>query len=129
MIFYLYGIQFASKMNKKTKDNNNQEIHAKETKGGFQRLALSKDDINTLRDFIKVVKGGGGGYNNGMEARLNSLEDKVEAMTDKVVDNKVLLAKIDEKLNHIPTTLQLVISMFAVFGVSSGLILGVLSLF
>ena len=54
----------------------------------------------------------------GMEARLNSLEDKVEAMTDKVVDNKVLLAKIDEKLNHIPTTLQLVISMFAVFGVS-----------
>lgn len=67
-----------------------------------QWASLQRD--NESRRPSRDLKGGGGdGTSDGMEARVNRLEGRLDKMTDKIGAVEVNLATLTERVSHLPS--------------------------
>ncbi|WP_247997311.1 hypothetical protein [Brucella tritici] len=74
---------------------------------------------NIASEVSKTLKsGGGGGTFDGMEARVSKLESLAEDTRGTLESIQRQLARMDERLQNMPTTEKVYTAIFTVYGLS-----------
>ncbi len=98
----------------------------------------SSVDINFLRRQLEQEKaknalhlksGGGGGTFDGMEARVSKLESLAEDTRGTLESIQRQLARMDERLQNMPTTEKVYTAIFTVYGLSFTIIAAAAGIF
>lgn len=97
----------------------------------MENTEKEQKEVDNLLSRVPLKGGGGGGTFDGMEAvwkkfeeqdkRFDKLDAKVERVQDSVNSIRTDLARIEGRLNAMPTTIQLIGFVIAIF-VAAGLL-------
>jgi len=84
------------------------------------KVYTTKADGNTKQSLYRATSSGGGDGGDIMY-RIGRLEEDVKEIKSVLNRLEPYLIRIDEKLKHIPTTIQLVIMIITIFSIAIGI--------